>query len=107
MKRILLAIDSPWLGAILDMGNFLFEEDMYAAMQCIAGHVQLAHMKTYPGRGSWYALDLDYARVFSLLLKAGFTGYVSIEMEGQDSVTSAMPFSIRTARAAWKTALAA
>ena len=106
MKRILLAIDSPWLGAILDMGNFLFEEDMYAAMQCIAGHVQLAHMKTYPGGGSWYALDLDYARVFSLLLKAGFTGYVSIEMEGQDSVTSAMPFSIRTARAAWQAALA-
>ena len=106
MKRILLAIDSPWLGAILDMGNFLFEEDMYAAMQCIAHRVQLAHMKTYPGGGSWYVLDIDYARVFALLLQAGFTGYVSIEMEGQEPAASAMPLSIRTAREAWRTALA-
>lgn len=105
--RILQDIDSPWLGAILDMGNFLFEEDMYAAMTHIAPHVQLAHMKTYPGGGTWYSLDLDYARVFRILLDAGFTGYVSIEMEGQDPPSSAMPCSIATARQAWQAALAA
>ena len=101
MNRIIEKVDYPWLGAILDMGNFLFEEDMYVAMEQIAPHVQLAHIKTYPGGGSWYSLDLDYARIFHLLLDAGFSGYVSIEMEGQDPAATAMPFSIELAKAAW------
>ncbi len=100
--HILNTINSPWLGAILDMGNFLFEEDMYDAMHRVAPYVQLAHMKTYPGGGSWYALDIDYARVFRLLLDAGFTGYVSIEMEGNDPVATAMPYSIELAQRAWQ-----
>ena len=36
MARIIETIDSPWLQAILDMGNFLFEDDMYAAMERVA-----------------------------------------------------------------------
>ena len=85
MARIIETIDSPWLQAILDMGNFLFEEDMYAAMARIAPHVCLAHAKTYPGGGSWYSLDLDYARIFRILLDAGWRGYCSIEMEGAEA----------------------
>jgi len=104
MNRIIHALDSPWLGAVLDMGNFLFEADMYAAMAQIAPHVQLAHMKTYPGGGSWYSLDLDYARIFRLLLDAGFTGFVSIEMEGREPAATAMPRSVEQARQAWKLA---
>ncbi len=102
MNRIIETLDSPWLGAILDMGNFLFEDDMYGAMRQIAPHVQLTHMKTYPGGGSWYSLDLDYARVFRLLRDAGFSGYVSIEMEGQEAAATAMPLSVKMAREAWK-----
>lgn len=104
MLHILDTMRSPWLGAILDMGNFLFEADMYEAMQRVAPHVQLAHMKTYPGGGSWYSLDIDYACVFRLLLDAGFTGYVSIEMEGSDPAATAMPYSIALAQRAWQEA---
>ncbi len=102
--HILDRIDSPWLRAILDMGNFLFEEDMYGAMEQVAPHVQVAHMKTYPGGGSWYSLDIDYIRVFRLLLDAGFTGYVSIEMEGSDPPDTAMPYSINLAKRTWQEA---
>lgn len=103
--RILNAFSSPWLGAILDMGNYLFEDDMYAAMERVAPRISLAHMKTYPGGGSWYSLDLDYARIFRLLLDAGFSGFVSIEMEGADSPETAMPHSIELAREAWNDAV--
>ena len=72
--RILNTVNSPWLGGILDMGNYLFEDDMYAAMEKVAPYINVAHMKTYPGGGSWYSLDLDYARVFRILLEAGFSG---------------------------------
>jgi sugar phosphate isomerase/epimerase len=105
MAHIIETVDSPWLKAILDMGNFLFEEDMYAAMARIAPHVWLAHAKTYPGGGTWYTLDLDYARVFKLLLDNGFQGYVSIEMEGAEAAETAMPKSVATLREAWAQAV--
>jgi sugar phosphate isomerase/epimerase len=101
MVYLLESVQSPWFKAILDMGNFLFEPDMYAAMQRIAPHVWLAHAKTYPGGGSWYTLDLDYARIFRTLLDAGFAGYVSIEMEGGEAAVTAMPKSVDLLRAAW------
>ena len=101
MARIIEAIDSPWLQAVLDMGNFIFEEDMYAAMERIAPHVRLAHAKTYPGGGSWYTLDLDYARVFRILLDAGWRGYCSIEMEGAEEAATAVPKSIAMLQQAW------
>lgn len=104
MAHIIETVDSPWLKAILDMGNFLFEPDMYAAMQRIAPHVWLAHAKTYFGGGTWYTLDLDYARIFHLLRSAGFSGYVSIEMEGAEDAATAMPKSLAMLQAAWAAA---
>lgn len=101
MAYLIETVDSPWLKAILDMGNFLFEEDMYAAMERIAPHVWLAHAKTYHGGGTWYTLDLDYARVFKLLLASGFRGYVSIEMEGAEAAETAMPKSVALLEKAW------
>lgn len=101
MLRIIQTLDSPWLKAILDMGNFYFADDMYAAMEKIAPYVVLAHAKTYPGGGSWYTLDLDYARIFKLLRQAGFNGYTSIEMEGAEAAQTAVPKSISMLKAAW------
>jgi sugar phosphate isomerase/epimerase len=105
MAYILETVNSPWLKAVLDMGNFLFEPDMYAAMMRIAPHVWLAHAKTYFGGGTWYSLDLDYARIFRILLDAGFRGYVSIEMEGAEDAAIAMPKSVETLRTAWAQAI--
>lgn len=105
MVQILETVNSPWLRAILDMGNFLFEDDMYAAMEQVAPYIWLAHAKTYPGGGTWYTLDLDYARVFRLLLDAGWSGYCSIEMEGADPAESAMPESIDLLENAWNDAV--
>ena len=101
MAHIIETVDSPWLRAILDMGMFIFEDDMYKAMARIAPYVWLAHAKTYPGGGSWYTLDLDYARIFKTLLANRFQGYVSIEMEGAEAAATAVPKSVAMLRAAW------
>ncbi len=106
MAYIIEVINSPWLHAILDMGNFIFESDMYAAMARVAPHVWLAHAKTYYGGGSWYSLDIDFTRVFQILLNAGFSGYVSIEMEGQEAPATAMPKSVAALTDAWRQATA-
>ena len=101
MATIIETVDSPWLKAILDMGNFIFEDDMYAAMERVAPLIWLAHAKTYHGGGTWYTLELDYARIFRTLLEAGFKGYCSIEMEGAEAAETAMPKSVAMLQEAW------
>ncbi|MYJ78398.1 MAG: sugar phosphate isomerase/epimerase, partial [Caldilineaceae bacterium SB0670_bin_27] len=53
---------------------------------------------------NWYSLDLDYARIFRILLDAGWGGYCSIEMEGAENAATAVPKSIEMLRNAWESA---
>jgi L-ribulose-5-phosphate 3-epimerase len=94
MLRILEGVNSPWLRAILDTGNFYFAEDMYAEMEKIAPWVDLLHAKTYPGGGKVFTIPVDYPRVFGILERAGFRGYVTIEMEGHEAAETAVPRSV-------------
>ena len=104
MVRIIEGVNSPWLRAILDMGNFYFEPDRLAAVHTIAPYVDLAHAKTYPGGGLVYTLDLEYAEMFRILLAAGFGGYVSLEMEGHEGAETAVPKSVALLQEAWAAA---
>ncbi len=104
MLRVLEGVNSPWLRAILDMGNFYYDGDMYGAMEKVAPWVDLAHAKTYPGGGLVFTIPIDFERVFRMLKAAGFTGYVSSEMEGRESAETAVPKSIEVLQAAWERA---
>ena len=97
--RILNAIDSPWLGGLMDTGNFL--EDPYDKLAQVAPKTVLVQAKTYPGGGEWYTLDLDYKRIAKILRDAGYTGYVSLEMEGKEDPETAVPKSIAMLREAF------
>ncbi|MCA9836658.1 MAG: sugar phosphate isomerase/epimerase [Trueperaceae bacterium] len=101
MLRILETINSPWLRAILDMGNFYFDGDMYTAMEKIAPWVDLAHAKTYPGGGEVFTIPLDYPRILRILNDAGFKGYLSVEMEGKEAPQTAVPKSMTMLQDAW------
>ena len=61
----------------------------------------IVQAKTYDGGGEWYTLDLDYKRIAGILRKAGFHGYVSLEMEGRESPETAVPKSLVVLRAAF------
>ncbi len=104
MLRVLEGVNSPWLRAILDTGNFYFMEDMYAEMEKVAPWVDLAHAKTYPGGGTTFTIDIDYPRVFRILEKAGFKGYVTLEMEGNEHAETAVPKSVEILEEAWNAA---
>ncbi len=56
--RLINAVPSPWLGALMDTGNFM--EDPYDKLRMIAPKTAYAQAKTYYGGGEWYTLDLDY-----------------------------------------------
>ncbi|MGH9311175.1 MAG: sugar phosphate isomerase/epimerase, partial [Vicinamibacterales bacterium] len=57
--------------------------------------------KTYYGGGEWYTLDLDYKRIAATLRNAGFKGWVSLEMEGKEDPSTAVPKSFEVLRAAF------
>jgi len=99
LLRILNSISSPWLGALMDTGNFL--ENPYDKLKAIAPKAVYVQAKTYYGGGEWYTLDLDYKRIAGILADANYTGWVSLEMEGKEDPDLAVPRSIALLRQAF------
>lgn len=100
LLRILDALPSPWLGGLMDTGNFL--EDPYAKLEAIAPRTVYVQAKTYYGGGEWYTLDLDYKRIARILAKAAYQGFVALEFEGKQDPDVAVPKSISLFRKAFK-----
>jgi sugar phosphate isomerase/epimerase len=94
--RIINALPSPWLGALMDTGNFM--EDPYEKLKMIAPKTVYVQAKTYYGGGEWYTLELDYAKIGRILADAGYTGYISSEYEGKEPADIAVPKSIAMLR---------
>ncbi|GAB4469029.1 MAG: sugar phosphate isomerase/epimerase [Armatimonadaceae bacterium] len=97
--RIVHSLDSPWLRALMDTGNF--REDLYENLEKMAPHVSFVQAKTYFGGGEWYTLDIDYARVAAMLREVNYRGYVSLEMEGKEDPLTAVPKSLSLLRKAF------
>ena len=97
--RIVNAIQSPWLGALMDTGNFM--ENPYGKLEAIAPRTVYVQAKTYYGGGEWYTLNLDYKRIARMLYNVGYSGYVSLEMEGKQDPDVAVPKSIAMLRKAF------
>lgn len=96
VKRVVDAVKSPWLQVTLDTGNFL--EDPYDRLKKLAPQTVLLQAKTYYGKGRWYTLDLDYARIAKIMKEAKFKGYVSLEFEGKADPLKGIPESLAMLR---------
>jgi sugar phosphate isomerase/epimerase len=97
--RIVNTVNSPWLGVLMDTGNFL--EDPYAKLEQIAPKTVYVQAKTYYGGGIWYALDLDYPRIAQILRKQNYHGYIALEFEGKEDYHTAIPKSLAVLRKAF------
>ena len=92
-------VKSPYLGINLDTGNY--PTDPYPEIAKLAPHATIVQAKTYHGGGVWYTLDLDYVKIAKILRDAGFHGYVSLEMEGNEPAATAVPKSLEILRQAF------
>jgi L-ribulose-5-phosphate 3-epimerase len=97
--RIVEAIDSPWLRATMDTGNFF--EEPYDQLEQMAPHTVYVQAKTYFGGGTWYSVDLDYKRIAGLLRRHGYRGSISLEFEGKEDYRTAIPKSLAVLRQAF------
>jgi len=94
--RLINSVPSPWLGALMDTGNFM--EDPYDKLKMIAPKTVYVQAKTYYGGGEWYTLDLDYKRIAKILSDANYTGYCCVEFEGKENPDIAVPRSLEILR---------
>ena len=92
-------VNSPWLGVNLDTGNY--PTDPYPEIEKLAPHATIVQCKTYYGGGVWYSLDLDYPRIAGILRKHNFHGWISLEMEGNETPSTAVPKSLEVLRKAF------
>lgn len=99
LLRLLAPFNSPFMGALMDTGNFL--EDPYDKLKAIAPKAAFVQAKTYYGGGLWYTLDLDYNRIAKILADANYVGYVSLEMEGKEPADTAVPKSLEMLKKAF------
>ena len=94
--RLINAVPSPWLGVLMDTGNFM--EDPYDKLEKIAPKTVYMQAKTYYGGGDWYTLDLDYKRISKILSRSGYTGYCCLEFEGKENPDTAVAKSLAVLR---------
>jgi len=99
LLRIYKGVNSPWLAINADTGNFF--GDPYSQLEKLAPHAMVVQAKTYYGGGVYYTRELDYKRIAKILRDAGFTGYVSLEMEGKEAADVAVPKSLKVLRDAF------
>jgi sugar phosphate isomerase/epimerase len=90
--RILKAVGSDWVAALLDFGNYT--QDPYAEFEQTAPFAVMTHAKPtadFAGRRDW----VDYRRVAQIMRKAGYRGFLSIEYEepGQDAMVETPRFA--------------
>jgi L-ribulose-5-phosphate 3-epimerase len=97
--RIVNTVNSPWLGALMDTGNFL--ENPYDKLKQMASKTVFVQAKTYFGDGEWYTLDLDYSRIAKILSDVNYHGYVSLEFEGKEDPATGVPKSLNLLRKAF------
>ena len=96
VKRIVDAVNSPWLRMTMDTGNFL--EEPYDRLEIMLPQTALIHAKTYYGGGRWYELDIPYAKVAQWTRKHKYRGYISLEFEGNEDAETAVPKSLAMLR---------
>lgn len=99
LLKIHKMVNSPWLGLNMDTGNY--PGDPYEGIEALASQATIVQAKTYYGGGEWYTLDLDYPRIAGILRKHNYNGWVSLEMEGKEDPSTAVPKSYDVLRKAF------
>jgi sugar phosphate isomerase/epimerase len=81
MQHMVRAVDSPWLGVCLDLGNFAPERRL-AGVEMLAPHAIHVHAKAKAFGADGEEVSIDYGASLAVLQRAGYSGPLVIEYEG-------------------------
>jgi sugar phosphate isomerase/epimerase len=75
--------DSPWAGINADSGNI--PKSGYAGFELMAPYATSVHLKTTVSDENGKKVPADWSRLFNILAKSGYRGYVGLEYESEDA----------------------
>jgi len=81
--RLIKEINSEWVRINLDTGNYQ-DTDNYKGIEDTIMYAPHMHAKVHHISDDCKELEFDYDRIFSILKKADYRGFFSLEFEGQD-----------------------
>lgn len=92
------AVQSPWFGLNLDLGNFKTENPYADVAEC-APYAINVHCKvnTHPTERDMPE-PADYARQFKILRDANYQGYIALEYEAEPDPYQAIPAWVKSVR---------
>lgn len=96
MLEFARAIRHDWFGFNLDGGNF-HSDDPYTELERCAPYAVTCQVKVEVHRAGKKE-PADYARIFGLLRKAGYRGYVTLEYEAAEDPRTAIPRHLEALR---------
>lgn len=81
--RLIKQLNSEWVKINLDTGNYQ-DADNYQAIQDTIAYAPHIHAKVHHMSDDGRELVFDFDRIYSILKKADYRGFFSLEFEGQD-----------------------
>ncbi len=97
--NIVKMVDSPWIGANLDTGNFV-SDDPYQEIAMIAPDALTCHVKITVNRSTREKVDMK--KVVNILRKVNYNGYLPIEYEESEDPMTGVPKFLSEIREALK-----
>ena len=92
-KRIVAEIDSSWFRLNLDTGGYT--KDIYTAIEDTVDLAVHVHIKILQPGEEVIDKKLDYERIFGILKKKNYSGFISVEYEGEDDELTSIPGVIK------------
>ena len=81
--RLIKQINSEWVKINLDTGNYQ-DPDNYKAIEDTIVYAPHIHAKVHHMSDDGKELVFDFDKIFSIIKKADYRGFLSLEFEGQD-----------------------
>jgi sugar phosphate isomerase/epimerase len=89
LASLITAVGHPRLGSLPDFGNFVLDwdtkelYDRYIGVDELLPHAKALSAKSHDFDEAGNETHTDYARMFELVRKHGYTGWIGVEYEGE------------------------
>ena len=90
-------IDSPWVRINLDTGNYT-EPDLYAGLEASLPYAPHVVAKIHRLSPQGEELEFDFDRIFAMLKRHRYHGFLTLEYEGRTDELTSVPKSIAMLR---------
>ena len=90
-------LDSPWVRINLDTGNYQ-DPDLYAGLEASMPYAPHVVAKVHDLSPDGEAVGFDYGKIFSMLTRHRYHGFVTLEYEGTQDELTCVPRAVAMLR---------